>query len=101
VINLLIKTMIKILNLPVIGFRQMLVHATDRGTELGKLRQDQVLTDVILVSDDTEIHAHKLLLSLHSFYFRNKSHNFFSSFFLFFFKVLTVFTGFRSLAFKK
>ena len=83
-INLLNKPMIKIFNLRVIGFRQMLVHATDRGTELGKLRQDQVLTDVILVSDDTEIHAHKLLLSLHSFYFRNKSLNCIS-FFLFIF----------------
>ena len=83
-INLLNKPMIKIFNPRVIGFRQMLVHATDRGTELGKLRQDQVLTDVILVSDDTEIHAHKLLLSLHSFYFRNKSHNFSFLFSIFF-----------------
>ena len=29
-----------------------------------------LLTDVVLVSEGEEIHAHKLILSLHSFYFR-------------------------------
>ena len=42
----------------------------DRGLSLGNLRRDEVLTDVVLVAEDKEIHAHKLILSLHSFYFR-------------------------------
>ena len=47
-------------------------HSVDRGAELGRLRAEKELTDVILVSGAEEIHAHKLILSLHSHYFRNE-----------------------------
>ena len=48
----------------------MIYHSMDRGSELARLREEQTLTDVILVVEDKEIHAHKLILALHSFYFR-------------------------------
>ena len=48
----------------------MLYYSTDRGEGLGKIRSQEILTDVVLVSEGEEIHAHKLILSLHSYYFR-------------------------------
>ena len=42
----------------------------DRGVELNQLREQRTLTDVVLVCGGREVHAHKLILSLHSYYFR-------------------------------
>ena len=42
----------------------------DRGVQLEQLRQERTLTDVELVSDNVSLPCHKLILSLHSPYFR-------------------------------
>ena len=42
----------------------------DRGCQLESLREARVLTVVTLVSGDKEVPAHRLILSLHSAYFR-------------------------------
>jgi len=47
----------------------------DRGLQLDQYRKDKLLTDVVLKSSTTSLHCHKLLLSLHSPYFRTLFHS--------------------------
>ena len=46
----------------------------NRGLQMDQFRQDRCLTDVELVSETVSLHCHKLVLSLHSSYFRNRVH---------------------------
>ena len=48
----------------------MVSVVVDRGLQLNHYRQDKILTDVVLKSSNTSLPCHKLLLSLHSPYFR-------------------------------
>ena len=48
----------------------MLVTSVDRGRQLEALRMAEQLTDVTILAEGIRIPAHKLLLSLHSQYFR-------------------------------
>ncbi len=48
----------------------MLVTSVDRGRQLEALRMAEQLTDVTILAEGIRIPAHKLLLSLHSHYFR-------------------------------
>ena len=50
---------------------EMLVTSVDRGGQLEALRAAEQLTDVTIMAEGVRIPAHKLLLSLHSHYFRS------------------------------